>query len=480
MKLNRRTFLLVGGAAAASALFVAGRALAAALPSIGPTLTARDPLASKNAQNVYSHLVALENKARAGTSPMTIMGQHIEGQNELYNPDSGDTGGTTYVGYYYNKVEAITGRLPGFVEIDFGPGWNSENGWGIFNPRGYDDGRGLPTAQKQWQYLDDGVDLAFDVWKGFPRPADGTYDYDGTAVNIDGSTSVSAPLANGGSAAGIVGVSFHQPYPGSTLKDYSQVLSQSAGLHPGGNSSYPVATITTGQAWFDGVVNSPGNTAGYQDLLTDLAFAADQLSYFAGYDVPVLLRPYHEMNGDWFWWGGKTPGSYQQLWQIMYNYLVNTRGLHNLIFRVVPEHLDAERQRGPLELLPWRRLRRHRRRRRLQPRLRQRLSHPGDQRLHQHLPHRPAELRQAADARRNLQGADRRQRHERPHPQPLGHLERLGPEADRRQLRCRHQGHLLRHRPRLHRRFRHRIRPEHQLEHVPHRLMDPEERASCL
>lgn len=332
MKLNRRTFLLVGGAAAASALFVAGRALAAALPSIGPTLTARDPLASKNAQNVYSHLVALENKARAGTSPMTIMGQHIEGQNELYNPDYGDTGGTTYVGYYYNKVEAITGRLPGFVEIDFGPGWNSENGWGIFNPRGYDDGRGLPTAQKQWQYLDDGVDLAFDVWKGFPRPADGTYDYDGTAVNIDGSTSVSAPLANGGSAAGIVGVSFHQPYPGSTLKDYSQVLSQSAGLHPGGNSSYPVATITTGQAWFDGVVNWQDNTAGYQDLLTDLAFAADQLSYFAGYDVPVLLRPYHEMNGDWFWWGGKTPGSYQQLWQIMYNYLVNTRGLHNLIF----------------------------------------------------------------------------------------------------------------------------------------------------
>ena len=22
--------------------------------------------------------------------------------------------------------------------------------------------------------------------------------------------------------------------------------------------------------------------------------------------VPVLWRPYHEMNGDWFWWGGRT------------------------------------------------------------------------------------------------------------------------------------------------------------------------------
>lgn len=331
--MKRRTFLLLaGGPAAASALVASARARAAALPSISPALTARDSLASKNAQNVYSHLVALENAARAGTSPMTIMGQHIEGHNELYNPYYGDTGGTTYVGYYYNKVEAITGKLPGFVEIDFGPGWNSENGWGIFNPRGYDDGRHLPAAQKQWQYLDDAVDLAFDVWKGFPRPADGTYDYDGTAVNIDGTTSVSAPLANGGSAAGIVGVSFHQPYPGSALKDYSQVLAQAAGQYPGNDSSYPVATITTGQTWFNAVVNWQDNTAAYQDLLTDLAFAADQLSYFAEYDVPVLLRPYHEMNGDWFWWGGKTPSSYRQLWQIMYNYLVNTRGLHNLIF----------------------------------------------------------------------------------------------------------------------------------------------------
>jgi beta-mannanase len=22
--------------------------------------------------------------------------------------------------------------------------------------------------------------------------------------------------------------------------------------------------------------------------------------------VPVLWRPYHEMNGDWSWWGGRT------------------------------------------------------------------------------------------------------------------------------------------------------------------------------
>jgi mannan endo-1,4-beta-mannosidase len=254
---------------------------------------------------------------------MTIMGQHIEGQNELYNADYGDTGGTTYVGYYYNKVNAITGRLPGFVEIDFGPGWYT-NGWGIFNNRTYDNTRGLPSDIVQWQYADDVADLGFAVWKGFPRSNDGTYQYDGTVANINGSYSqgfvggASAGNANGGSAAGIVGCCFHQPYPGSSTKDFCNVET-------------PMS-----QTWFDSVVDWSDNTPEYLALLSDLQFLADKLSYFAAWDVPVLFRPYHEMNAPSFWWGAKTPYSYQQLWQIMYNYLVNTRGLHNLIFVWAP------------------------------------------------------------------------------------------------------------------------------------------------
>jgi mannan endo-1,4-beta-mannosidase len=192
--MRRRTFLSAGAAALSSAL---SSALAVPIGAyadgpMGPTLTARDPQASGNAKAVYAHLVALENAARAGTSPRTILGQHIEAHNELYNPAYGDTGATTYVGYYYNKVKAITGRLPGFVEIDLGPGYGSANGWGTFNPRWYVDDLGLPSGQKQWQYADDAIDLAFDVWKGFPRTSDGTFNPDGSAVNIDGSASVTA------------------------------------------------------------------------------------------------------------------------------------------------------------------------------------------------------------------------------------------------------------------------------------------------
>jgi mannan endo-1,4-beta-mannosidase len=52
---------------------------------------------------------------------------------------------------------------------------------------------------------------------------------------------------------------------------------------------------------------------------------------FAG--VPVLWRPYHEMNGGWFWWGQK-PGDdgYKKLWRMLYDRLVNFHGLNNLIW----------------------------------------------------------------------------------------------------------------------------------------------------
>jgi hypothetical protein len=49
--------------------------------------------------------------------------------------------------------------------------------------------------------------------------------------------------------------------------------------------------------------------------------------------VPVLWRPYHEMNGDWFWWGGRT-GKYSTagLYRQLYDRLVNNHHLNNLIW----------------------------------------------------------------------------------------------------------------------------------------------------
>lgn len=50
-------------------------------------------------------------------------------------------------------------------------------------------------------------------------------------------------------------------------------------------------------------------------------------------DIPVLWRPYHEMNGSWFWWGGRTgPDGYAALYRQLYRRLVEVHRLDNLIW----------------------------------------------------------------------------------------------------------------------------------------------------
>jgi mannan endo-1,4-beta-mannosidase len=65
-----------------------------------------------------------------------------------------------------------------------------------------------------------------------------------------------------------------------------------------------------------------------------------QVDVIAGYlkqlkdaGVPVLWRPYHEMNGVWFWWcNQKGPSGFRKLWVMMYDRFVNHHGLDNLIW----------------------------------------------------------------------------------------------------------------------------------------------------
>lgn len=49
--------------------------------------------------------------------------------------------------------------------------------------------------------------------------------------------------------------------------------------------------------------------------------------------VPVLWRPYHEMNGDWFWWGGRVgENSTADLYRQLYDRMVNYHKLNNLVW----------------------------------------------------------------------------------------------------------------------------------------------------
>jgi len=50
-------------------------------------------------------------------------------------------------------------------------------------------------------------------------------------------------------------------------------------------------------------------------------------------NIPVLWRPLHEMNGEWFWWGNRPgPDGYQKLWKMLYDRMTNYHHLDNLIW----------------------------------------------------------------------------------------------------------------------------------------------------
>ena len=67
----------------------------------------------------------------------------------------------------------------------------------------------------------------------------------------------------------------------------------------------------------------------------------EQVDVIAGYlkqlqdaHVPVLWRPYHEMNGDWFWWGGHYKGKYTtaELYRQIFDRFVYYHKLNNLVW----------------------------------------------------------------------------------------------------------------------------------------------------
>ncbi|MBN2011233.1 hypothetical protein JW960_17955 [candidate division KSB1 bacterium] len=79
-------------------------------------------------------------------------------------------------------------------------------------------------------------------------------------------------------------------------------------------------------------VLTPG-TALYSHWCAQVDTIAFYLKKLDKAKVPVLWRPYHEMNGDWFWWGGRTGEfSTRALYRQLFDRFVNYHKLTNLVW----------------------------------------------------------------------------------------------------------------------------------------------------
>lgn len=92
----------------------------------------------------------------------------------------------------------------------------------------------------------------------------------------------------------------------------------------------PVRYMPNEEEWKDIVTQG---TKFNDALIADIDAVAEGLKSLRDKQVPVIWRPYHEMNGIWFWWGNQ-PGEegFIKLWKIMYDRFTEHHGLNNLIW----------------------------------------------------------------------------------------------------------------------------------------------------
>lgn len=101
----------------------------------------------------------------------------------------------------------------------------------------------------------------------------------------------------------------------------------------------PKAQLSTGISRFSpSNAMVPGNWE-YDIMEADIAKVAGYLNLIQDAGIPVIFRPFHEAAGDyapswgpWFWWGAEGVDVTKQLWDHLYDKLVNGYGIHNMIW----------------------------------------------------------------------------------------------------------------------------------------------------
>lgn len=109
-------------------------------------------------------------------------------------------------------------------------------------------------------------------------------------------------------------------------------------------SWHPRNPLTGGTAW-----DKEGNTTVksilpggdkhllFLDWMNRVRDFLNSLRFDNGRPVPFIFRPWHENNGDWFWWGSKqcTPEEYKALWCMLQDYLLH-EGMDNIVWSYSP------------------------------------------------------------------------------------------------------------------------------------------------
>lgn len=130
--------------------------------------------------------------------------------------------------------------------------------------------------------------------------------------------------------------------PFDSIRNYIQCVAQMGGINT--LSWQTQNPITSYSAW---TLNNPDvksmlpNGKNHQLLLNKLNLLADFMESLKMADnklIPLIFRPWHDMNADWFWWGASTCSNEEfiSLFRFTVNYLRNEKGLKNILIAYSP------------------------------------------------------------------------------------------------------------------------------------------------
>ncbi len=70
----------------------------------------------------------------------------------------------------------------------------------------------------------------------------------------------------------------------------------------------------------------------YRNIIKDIDKVADYFLELQNAGMSCIFRPLHEASGGWFWWGSEGAGPFIKLYQLVFDEMVNVKGVHNVIW----------------------------------------------------------------------------------------------------------------------------------------------------
>ncbi|MBO2944374.1 S-layer homology domain-containing protein [Paenibacillus sp. F411] len=147
-------------------------------------------------------------------------------------------------------------------------------------------------------------------------------DFSPSSEKVDNPPYITAKLMELARAGSVISVSQHQR---NYLTGNTSWVKRDSMWQPGMNAVQAVM---------------PGGSkhAEFVKDLDELALMLNTITLSDGSPVPVIYRPFHEMNGGWFWWGKDTttPEEYIQLFRYTIDYLRNVKQVKNMLVAWAP------------------------------------------------------------------------------------------------------------------------------------------------